>query len=363
MTGLAAHFRLARKDFSIDARFEAPETGVTGLFGPSGSGKTTILRMIAGLEKPDKGWLSLNERIWQDEGRFMKPHRRPVGYVFQDSRLFPHLDVAGNLDFAIRRAGPAETPQHRDEVIGMFGLDRLMEHRPATLSGGERQRVAMARALLSHPRLMLMDEPLASLDRQSRREILPYLESLAHRLSLPILYVSHDLAEIERFADHLVLMENGRVTAAGPLASLAADPNLPLARDAEAGAVVDAVIGSFDPVHDLSACHIGPHLVLLPGRLGGKGETRRLRVRAGDVSIALQRAENTSILNILPCEIVSLDESGPGQVLAVLRLEGTEIHLLSRITKRSREALALVSGLGVQAQIKGMSLIDPESKT
>ncbi len=363
MTGLAAHFRLERKGFVLDARFEAPETGVTGLFGPSGSGKTTILRLIAGLEKPDKGWLSLNERIWQDEGRFMKPYRRPVGYVFQDSRLFPHLDVAGNLDFAIRRAGPAETPQHRDEVIGLFGLDRLLERRPAMLSGGERQRVAMARALLSHPRLMLMDEPLASLDRESRREILPYLESLAHRLSLPILYVSHDLAEIERFANHLVLIEKGKVTASGPLAALAADPSLPVARDVDAGAVLDAVIADFDQAYGLSACHIGPHTVHLPGRIGRTGETRRLRVRAGDVSIALERAENTSILNILPCVIVSLDEAGPGQILVVLRLEGTEMRLLSRITTRSREALALMPGLPVQAQIKGMALIDPERKS
>ncbi len=360
MSGLEAHFRFSRPGFALDVRFETPETGVTGLFGPSGSGKTTILRLIAGLDRPEKGWLSLNGKVWQDQGRFLKPHRRPVGYVFQDSRLFPHLNVSGNLDFALRRAGPTETPTHRDEVVALLGLDRLLKRRVGALSGGERQRVAIARALLSHPRLMLMDEPLASLDRDSKREILPYLETLTHRLSLPVIYVSHDLAEIERFANRLVLIDKGKVLATGPLAELAADPALPLARDRDAGVVFEAEIAEFDQTYGLSACWVGPHVVYLPGRIGRTGENRRLRVRASDVSLALERNENTSILNILPCEVMTLDEAGPGQVVVVLRLSGTEMRLLARVTARSRDALRLLPGMAVHAQIKGMALVDPD---
>ena len=358
MNGLDAHFRLTRPGFSIDARLSVSATGVTGIFGPSGSGKTTLLRMIAGLERPEKGWMTLGGRHWQDEGRFTAPFRRPIGYVFQDARLFPHLSVAGNLDFAIKRAGPSETPAHRDELVAEFGLEHLMERRIAGLSGGERQRVAIVRALLSHPRLLLMDEPLASLDRDSRREILPYLENLVRRSNIPVLYVSHDLTEIERFADTLVLMDKGRVIATGPIADLAADPDLPLARDPDAAALVDVTIAAYDSDYELTTCRLGPHTLVWPGKPGAPGEAQRLRIKASDVSITLFQSGNTSILNILPCQIVEMDELGNGQSLVVLQLRNTETLLLSRVTRRSRDALGLVPGLNVHAQIKGITLVD-----
>jgi molybdate transport system ATP-binding protein len=356
---LEAHFRLARPGFFLDAKFKAPATGVTGIFGPSGSGKTTLLRLIAGLERPEKGWLSFEGRTWQDDGRFLKPHLRPIGYVFQDARLFAHLDVMGNLDFASRRARTRDAPLDQDELVSLLGLEPLLRRKVGALSGGERQRVAIGRALLSHPRLLLMDEPLASLDRAGKREILPYLERVARRLSIPVLYVSHDLGEIERFADHLVLLERGEVLAFGPLAELAADPRLPLARDPDAAVVLDTEIESYDEDYRLTACRIGTHQVFLPGQLGENGEKRPLRVRAGDVSITLSRAENTSILNILPCRIAALEPAGEGQVIAVLTLDGIGTRLLARVTARSQRALGLMPGLPVHAQIKGMALVDP----
>ncbi|MBU1174589.1 MAG: molybdenum ABC transporter ATP-binding protein [Alphaproteobacteria bacterium] len=361
MNGIDAHFRLKRRGFMLDAKFTAPSSGVTGLFGPSGSGKTTLLRMIAGLERPDKGWLTLDGKVWQDDGRFTRAFRRPVGYVFQDARLFAHLSVAGNLRFALRRAGAKEASTQGDEVVAQFGLGPLLERRIDGLSGGERQRVAIARALLSHPRLLLMDEPLASLDRDAKRDILPYLEALVRRADIPVLYVSHDLDEIERFADHLVLMDQGRVLAAGPMAELAADPELLLARDPDAAALLDAEIIGHDAGYQLTACRVGPHTLLLPGTLGMPGAARRLRVRASDVSLSLARAANTSILNILPCRIEALEPLGAGQVLVVLTLAGTKMRLLSRVTTRSRDALALATGVTVQAQIKGMALVEAAS--
>ena len=247
-----------------------------------------------------------------------------------------------------------------EELVSLLGLLPLLDRRVTALSGGEKQRVAIARALLSHPRLLLMDEPLASLDRNARREILPYLEKLVRRLSIPMLYVSHDLGEIERLCDHLVLMEEGRISAAGPLSELAADPDLPLARDPDGAALVSAKIDNFDARYNLTTCAIGPHAIHLPGEFGLPGDTRRLRIRAADVSLSLRRPENTSILNILPCRVAEMDAIGDGQVLVVLALENTEIRLLARITTRSRDALVLSPGLPVQAQIKGMSLVEPD---
>src|SRR5918912_425364 len=219
--------------FVLDASFAVPATGVTALFGPSGCGKTTVLRAVAGLQRLAEGYCAVDGDVWQDGRSFRPTHRRPIGYVFQEASLFPHLSVRRNLLYGAPRAGgPAEIGF--DEVTDLLGLSRLLDRSPRNLSGGERQRVAIGRALLSSPRLLLMDEPLSALDRPTKDEILPFLERLHDRLSLPVLYVSHDMAEIERLADHLVLMRAGRVVAAGPLGDLQSDPSLPLAaaRDA-----------------------------------------------------------------------------------------------------------------------------------
>ena len=218
--------------FSLDAQFSAPAKGVTAIFGPSGCGKTTVARCIAGLKRLTNGSCAVDGEIWQDHLTFRPPHLRPIGYVFQEASLFPHLSIRRNLLYGAPKPEPA--PIGFDEVVELLGVAHLLERAPSHLSGGERQRVAIGRALLSQPKLLVMDEPLAALDRAAKGEILPFLERLHEKLALPMIYISHDMAEIERFADHLVLMERGIVTAAGPLAVLQSNPALPLAASRDA---------------------------------------------------------------------------------------------------------------------------------
>ncbi|MBV9287837.1 MAG: molybdenum ABC transporter ATP-binding protein, partial [Hyphomicrobiales bacterium] len=222
--------------FALDAAFVAPAMGVTALFGPSGCGKTTVLRCIAGLNRLRDGFCAVGEDVWQNGNLFLPTHRRPLGYVFQEASLFPHLSVRRNLLYGAPRLSdaPPAADIDFDEVIELLGVKPLLDRSPRNLSGGERQRTAIGRALLSQPKLLLMDEPLAALDRASKNEILPFLERLRDRLRLPVIYVSHDIAEVERLADHVVLMDKGRVLANGPLVEVQSDPSAPLAtaRDA-----------------------------------------------------------------------------------------------------------------------------------
>ncbi len=236
MSEIRARFAGRLGSFDFDVGFVAPGRGVTALFGPSGCGKTTALRCIAGLERI-AGEFALGDEIWQDAARFVPPHRRAVGYVFQEASLFPHLSVTGNLTFGQRRA--ADRGVALAEVVSLLGLGGLLDRAPGRLSGGERQRVAIGRALLSQPRLLLMDEPLSALDRDGKSEILVYLERLHDVLSIPVIYVTHDMGEVERLADHLVLLERGRVIGAGDLHVMLAAGDLPLSRRPGAAAVIE----------------------------------------------------------------------------------------------------------------------------
>ena len=229
MSGVEARFEGRRGGFRLEAAFSAPARGVTALYGPSGSGKTTLLRCIAGLERME-GRLEVKGQVWQDGRRFLPTHRRPIGYVFQEPSLLPHLSVKGNLLYALRRSGGAARVG-LEEVVGLLGLEPLLERRPARLSGGERQRVAIGRALLTQPELLLMDEPLAGLHADAKAEILPYLERLHAALDMPVIYVSHDAAEIARLADHLLTIREGRIVASAPMRGAAADPLEAAARD------------------------------------------------------------------------------------------------------------------------------------
>lgn len=360
MTAITARFRTKVGRFRLDAAFTAPATGVTGIFGPSGCGKTTILRCIAGLTRPAEGHFALGADVWQDDTRFLRPHERSVGYVFQEARLFAHLSVARNLEFAERRAPQASAGISRDAVVDLLGLDRFLERAPANLSGGERQRVAIARALLSQPRILLMDEPLSALDHGAKREILPYLENLAHVLSVPVLYVSHDLIEIERLADHLVLMgSEGDVLASGPLGALLADLSLPLARLPESAVVIDLTVDSYDSAYDISQCRIVTERFLVPGQLGEAGRKRRIRIKASDISVVMQKPERSSILNILAARVVSVEAVGAAQMRVLLSLDADgEVRLLSSVTRKSWDQLGLKPGDAVFAQVKGMALAD-----
>ena len=355
--GVRVAFRGLIGAFMLDAAFDAPASGVTALFGPSGCGKTSVLRCVAGLQRLAHGFCAVDGEIWQDAVRFQPPHARAIGYVFQEASLFPHLSVRGNLLFGAPRA-PARAGARYDETVDLLGLGALLTRSPRHLSGGERQRVAIGRALLSDPKLLLMDEPMAALDRDAREEILPFLERLRDRLALPMLYVSHDMLEVERLADHLVLMEAGRVVASGPLQSLQADPTLRLARARDAAVSLDCVVESYDERYGLLSLAVEGGRLLAPSPPMARGERRRLRVEAGDVSLARGPLGASTILNGLACRILIATPIGPHVVVATLGLgrEGVGARLLARITRKSWDELDLREGDAAWAQVKSVAL-------
>ncbi len=355
MSGITARFALHHPGFELDADFVAPGRGVTALFGPSGSGKTTILRCLAGLEH-SVGELRVNGEVWQSAAVFVPPHRRAMGYVFQEASLFPHLSVRGNLLYGHWRIAPAARQVQLDQVVEWLGLVALLERRdPAALSGGERQRVAIARALLTSPRLLLMDEPLSALDGQSKQEILAYLETLHRELDIPVIYVTHAMEEVIRLADHLIYLQQGRVAASGALLPMLSQPDSPLAKFEDVAVVIETTVGALDERYQLARLDF-PGGVLWVGAAGlVPGRRLRARVQARDVSLALQPPQASSINNILPASIVSIAAAGPGQINVQL-VTGEQVMLLARITQRSCEALQLAIGMPVYAQVKTVAL-------
>jgi len=360
--GIRAEFRGAIGAFALDAAFTAPSKGVTAIFGPSGCGKTTLLRCIAGLLRLRDGLCEIDGELWQARDEtFLPTHRRPLGYVFQEASLFPHLPVRRNLLFGApkpRAIAALDSPIAFDEIVDLLGVAPLLDRSPKNLSGGERQRVAIGRALLSQPKLLLMDEPLSALDRATKDEIMPFLERLHDRLSLPILYVSHDIAEIERLADRIVLMDRGKVLAEGALADLESDPALPLATSREAAVTLDGVVEAYDLAFGLITLAVpgGRFVSSAPG--APVGEHRRIRVVARDVSLARAPPGPSSILNILPGRIAAARALETNEMLAVVALgsEGAGPRLLSRITRKSWETLGLAEGMPVYAQVKAVAL-------
>jgi molybdate transport system ATP-binding protein len=358
---IRAAFRGRLSAFALDAAFDIPATGVTALFGRSGCGKTTVLRCIAGLQRLPDGLFVIDGEVWQDGTTFRVPYRRAIGYVFQEASLFPHLPVRRNLLYGAPGGTAPDAAGNGvgfEEVVELLGLAHLLDRSPRHLSGGERQRVAVGRALLSQPKLLLMDEPLAALDRATKDEILPVLERLHERLSLPVIYVSHDMGEVERLADHIILMEKGRVVAAGPLAAVQGDPSLPLATAREAAVSLAAVVESYDPAYGIVTLAVEGARLLVPAPPLASGQHRRVRIAAADVSLARQSPPATTILNILPGRIISTTPVGRNEMIVVLALgpAGDGARLLARITRRSFEHLELADGLSVHVQIKGVSL-------
>ncbi len=352
---LEARFQLSLQSFELNSELRIPPRGVTAVFGRSGSGKTTLLRCIAGLERRARGYLRLNDKVWQDDqaGIFVPAHHRPFGFVFQDGRLFPHLKVAENLDYGQKRTGNVDL-QHRAGVVELLGLGTLQGHYPHQLSGGEQQRVAIGRALLTRPRLLLLDEPLASLDLQHKDEILPYLDDLHGTLEIPMLYVSHSPDEVLRLADYLILLDGGRVDAHGPLNEMLARLDLPLSQSREAAAVVPATVSAYDSRHQLAdlvfdgGCLRVAHPGIAPDR------QVRVLIHARDVSLALTRARDSSILNIFEATVLDQQSRGGGQVTVSVQVGGTV--LLARITALSSERLGIRPGLRLYAQIKSVAL-------
>ncbi|MBC7609664.1 MAG: molybdenum ABC transporter ATP-binding protein [Polaromonas sp.] len=366
MSQVKAKFRRQLADFSLDVALALPGRGVTAIFGPSGSGKTTLLRSIAGLDRSHDGYLSVNGDVWQDDKArvFMPVHQRPLGYVFQDANLFTHLDVRRNLDFGRSRVPLALRRVSLDQAIELLGIEKLLRRRTDTLSGGERQRVAIARALATSPRLLLMDEPLASLDLQRKAEILPYLERLHDELDIPVLYVSHAPDEVARLADHLVLLEAGRVLAAGPTRELMTRLDLPLSHGDSAAAIIKAIVTRLEPQYHLSHAEFaGGQISLLKADLL-VGQRVRVRIQARDVSLTLHRQEGTSVLNIFAVTVTGISADSPGQVMVSL-YAGAEPggpgasgnQLLARVTQKSADALQLAPGKAVYAQVKGVAVL------
>jgi molybdate transport system ATP-binding protein len=359
---ITAQFHGSIGEFNLSVDFQAPPQGVTALFGHSGCGKTTVLRCIAGLTRLP-GYLSVGKEVWQDGHTFRPTHRRPIGYVFQEPSLFPHLSVQRNLTYGqrrINRHAAGSSIVQFEEVIELLGLVPLLDRAPANLSGGERQRVAIGRALLTQPELLLMDEPLASLDRFSKEDILPYLERLHDRLSIPLLYVSHDLTEVERLADYLVLLKEGRIQAAGPLAELLTAPDLPFARLPEASMVLEGLIESVDPVYGLNEMRLSSGYLLVPGDSATLGARRRVKILATDVSLGRRPPTDTSILNSLPARIQSHEFTAPHQVTVFIALgvNGEGDNILARISHKSWDTLGLKPGDLVYARIKAVALTD-----
>ncbi|HSC85268.1 MAG TPA: molybdenum ABC transporter ATP-binding protein [Pseudomonas sp.] len=357
--GLQIALSLPYRDFHLEVDLDLPGRGVTALFGPSGSGKTSLLRCVAGLERPPQGLLRINGELWQDSRRqhFLAPHRRALGYVFQEASLFEHLSVRGNLHYGLKRIPVHERRIDLDQALALLGIEHLLERLPARLSGGERQRVGIARALLTSPRLLLLDEPLAALDHQRKQEILPYLERLHDELDLPILYVSHAPDEVARLADHLVLLDDGKVQASGPVGELLARLDLPLAQSEDAGVVVQALVTGHDTEYQLLQLTLPGsdlHLRVAHPPLAS-GQPLRLKVQARDVSLSLDKPQHSSTLNLLPVTVQSLREAdNPAHVLVRLDLHGTA--LLARITRYSRDQLGLHPGQQLWAQIKSVAL-------
>ncbi|MHC8299643.1 molybdenum ABC transporter ATP-binding protein [Pseudomonas sp. ZS1P83] len=355
-----ARLKLRYSEFTLEVDLHLPGRGVTALYGHSGSGKTTCLRCIAGLEKAEQGFIQVNDEVWQDSDKkiFVPPHKRALGYVFQEASLFPHLSVLANLEFGLKRIPRQQRRVDTSHATELLGIGHLLDRHPQHLSGGERQRIGIARALLTSPKLLLMDEPLAALDSQRKNEILPYLQRLHDELDIPVLYVSHSQDEVARLADHLVLLSNGKALASGPIGETLARLDLPLALGDDAGVVIEGRVSAHDADYQLLTLQL-PDTTLnirVAHSPMALGQALRCKVQARDVSLSLQSVEQSSILNRLPVTVMS--EMGADNAAHVLiRLDAGGTPLLARITRYSRDQLGVHPGQQLWAQIKAVAVL------
>lgn len=359
---IEAAFRGQLGAFRLDVEFRAPLRGITALFGPSGCGKTTILRCLAGLRRMP-GRLSVSDETWQDDASdvFLHPHQRSVGYVFQEPSLFPHLSVRDNLRFGWLRSSRAGSHPVLDfgEVVELMGLAALLGRSPSALSGGERQRVALARALLAQPRLLLMDEPLAGLDQIAKEEILPYIEMLHEKLSVPVLYVSHDLREVARLADSMIVLSAGRKVCDGPVQEILERLDLdPGDGEFEAGVILEARVSGHDAEFHMTRLDHHGQRIVIPGIDLAVGEYVRLRIRARDVALAVAKPAAISVRNILAGTVLDTAQD-PDTAFAEVLVDVGGGRLRARITRDALQDLGLVAGSPVYALIKSISFDRP----
>ncbi|PMU24642.1 MULTISPECIES: molybdenum ABC transporter ATP-binding protein [unclassified Pseudomonas] len=360
MSMIEVRLQLKYSGFALDVDLHLPGRGVTALYGHSGSGKTTCLRCIAGLERAEEGFVQINDEVWQDsrKGLFVPPHKRALGYVFQEASLFPHLSVLANLEFGLKRIPRQQRRVEMSHATELLGIGHLLDRHPQHLSGGERQRIGIARALLTSPSLLLMDEPLAALDSKRKSEILPYLERLHDELEIPVLYVSHAQDEVARLADHIVLLSDGKALASGPIGETLARLDLPMALGDDAGVVINGTVSAYDEHYQLltlqlPASQLQMRVAHAPLALG---KQLRFKIQARDVSLSLQAEEHSSILNRLPVTVTQeIPADNAAHVLVSLDAAGTP--LLARITRYSRDQLQLHPGQTLWAQIKAVAVL------
>ena len=355
---------IARSAFELKLELQLPAQGITAIFGPSGSGKTTFLRAVAGLEKNPQGLIQIGENIWQDtkQGIYIPTWQRPLGYVFQESSLLPHLSVAENLNFGLKRvlksanSAPTAANKALQASIELLGIGGLLQRMPDELSGGERQRVAIARAIAMQPQLLLMDEPLASLDAARRQEIFPWLARLRDELKVPMLYVTHSAEEVTRLADHLLVLDRGQIKAQGPVNQVLTQVMNPVVVGEDAGALIAGHIGAVDAQWHLSRVDFEGGFVWIRDEGLAVGKAVRIRILARDVSLATSEPQNTSIQNQLRGSIQSITpDPHPSQVMVVLKCGAEEV--LARVTQRAVNELALKVGMPVWAQVKTVALV------
>ena len=354
---LKFRYELRRAEFQLNAKAELPLQGVTGIYGHSGAGKTSLLRCLAGLEDPAVGELSVAGVEWHGSNGCLPPQQREVGYVFQEPRLFRHLNVRENMEYGLRRRRSDNGPKFAD-VVELLGLESLLLRGTSELSGGEAQRVAIGRALLRAPRVVLMDEPLASLDAARKAEILPYLDRLHSEAAVPIVYVSHNIEEICRLCDHLLVLEQGQIVASGELQAVLVRLDLPELAGDEAGAMIVGEIAEYDAHYDLTRVSFSGGSLWLPGNIGTIADSLRLRIKASDISLSRERPTQSSILNLIDVSVEDIqDTRHPTQLL---RIVAGQDRLIARITRRSREEMNLQPGDNVVAQIKAAAVRGPK---
>ncbi len=352
---IEAQFYIDRGDFSLDININIPSSGVTAIFGASGCGKTTLLRAIAGLEPDCQGSLTVGDEQWQSKHYSLPPHKRSIGYVFQEPSLFSHLNVQENLDYGRKRSHSSRSKISLKHTIQLLDLGHLLDRKPHQLSGGEQQRVAIARALAVSPAMLLLDEPLAALDMLRKQEILPYLDSLQEEFKIPLLYVSHSREEVAHLADYLILLDKGRIQATGSVTELFSRLDLPLAYGSKTETVITAKVIGYDKEFELNFLDFSSGYFSVIGKPLSLGSHTRLQILARDVSITLEHQSKTSILNIFPAIIDDMRNEGSAQITVRLMI-GT-MAILARITRKSASDLGLTIGLCVYAQVKTVALL------
>ncbi|MBO1254207.1 molybdenum ABC transporter ATP-binding protein [Alteromonas sp. 5E99-2] len=359
MTGLFLELHLQQKSFTLEVDITLPSEGVTVLYGQSGSGKTTLLRCIAGLEKNVRGTIEFKQEQWHTDNKFVPTYKRNIGYVFQEPSLFEHLTTQQNLAFASKRV-KGDKQNNEDHIIKLLGIEALLDHYPDQMSGGEKQRVAIARALLSNPSMLLMDEPLASLDTNRKNEILPYLEALKTKLNIPIIYVTHSPDEVARLADHLVVIDDGEIITSGPLSETLSRLESPNHLNAELGVVIDSTISEQDKQWKMSKILMsGEELWFhddIHKNANEVGSLVRIQILASDVSLSLSARLGTSITNCLPATITEINDNLDTGITLVKLIIG-DTAVISRISSRSAHTLNIHIGMKIWAQIKSAAVI------